>query len=330
MKAMVILANSQGGTLELRDVPQPQPGAGELLVRVKATALNRADLAQRRGAYPRPVTGGAQSAEVIAGLEATGEVAALGSGVSGFAVGDRVMAMCAGGYAEFVSIDHRLAVPVPERLSWEEAATIPVSYMTEHDALVSNAALQPGESVLINAASSGVGVAAIQLARLQGAGVIIGTSGVEHKLQTLQTLGMDHGINYHTHNVAETVLALTDKRGVDVIIDHVGASLLQDHLRCMALKGRLVSVGRLGGRSAELDLDLLALKRLRLIGVTFRTRTLDERIAITRRFAEDVLPALADGRLRPFIDRVFAFDEALEAQGYMESNVQCGKIVLRM
>jgi NADPH2:quinone reductase len=327
MKAMVIVPSPQGGTLEFRDVPEPVPRSGELLVRVKATALNRADLAQRQGTYPRPATGG-ESTVSIAGLEAAGVVAGLGDKVAGFAVGDRIMTMCAGGYSEFTTVDHRLAVPVPERLSWEEAAAVPVSYMTEHDALITNAHLKADESVLIHAASSGVGVAAIQIAKLYGAQPIIGTGGDAAKLERLTTLGMDTGVNYRTQNFADAVLAATDGDGVDVVIDHVGGSHLQDNLRCMALCGRLISVGRLGGKIGELDLDLMALKRLHLIGVTFRTRTLDERIAVARRFAADLLPALTDGRLQPLIDRVFPLHEALEAQVYMAANAQVGKIVL--
>ena len=327
MQAIVIVSSADGGTLECRDVPEPTPRPGELLVRVRATGLNRADLAQRRGAYPRPATGG-DSALNIAGLEAAGEVAGLGEGVTGFALGDRVMAMCAGGYAEYTTIDHRLAVRVPERLSWEEAAAVPVAYMTEHDALITNACLQAGESVLVHAASSGVGVAAIQIAKLWGAKPVMGTSGVTEKLAALASQGLDRGINYRTENFAEAVLAATNGAGVDVVIDHVGGPHFHDNMRCMALRGRLVSVGRLGGKMGELDLDFLALRRLHLIGVTFRTRTLAERIAVTQRFAADLLPALADGRLRPLINRVFPLRDALAAQDYMASNGQIGKIVL--
>ena len=238
------------------------------------------------------------------------------------------MAMCGGGYAELATIDYRLALRIPENLSWEEAATIPVAYMTEHDALITNGRLQAGESIFVNAASSGVGVAAIQLAKLFGAQPVIGSSGVADKLQALADFGLDVGINYTSEDVAEAVLAATQGEGVDVIIDHVGASHLADHLRCMALKGRLVSVGRLGGGKHELDLDFLALRRLQLIGVTFRTRTLEERIAIAQSCGDAILPALADGRLRSCIDRVFPLEEVTEAQGYMASNSQLGKIVL--
>lgn len=327
MKAVVIVPQNNGGTLELREIPKPEPRPGELLMRVKATALNRADIFQRQGTYPKRATAGGGSL-TVAGLEAAGEVAARGAEAAGFAVGDRVMAPCAGGYAEFVAIDHRLAVPVPDNLSWIEAATIPVSYMTEHNALITNARLQAGESVLVHAASSGVGVAAIQIARLFGAKTVIGTGSMPLKFEVLRSLGMDLGINHRTEKLADAVLAATGGLGVDVIIDHIGGPLLGENLRCMALRGRLVSVGRLGGITGELNLDLLALKRLQLIGVTFRTRTLEERIAIVRAFTADLLPALAEGRLRPVIDRVFPLDQALEAQSYMVANTQVGKIVL--
>ena len=327
MKAIVIVPGKDGGTLELREVPKPEPRAGELVVRVKATALNRADLYQRQGTYPKAALAQGSSL-TVAGLEAAGEVAALGHGVTGWVIGDRVMATCAGGYAEFVAMDQRLAVRVPECLSWEEAATIPVSYMTEHNALITNAGLKAGESVLVHAASSGVGIACLQIARLFGAKPVIGTGGNPIKLEALAFLGMDLGINYQKENFADAVLAATKGTGVNVIIDHVGAPYLKDNLRCMALCGRLVSVGRLAGRIGEIDLDFLALRRLHLIGVTFRTRTLDERIAIAQAFTRDLLPALADGRLRPVIDRTFPLDRALEAQEYMASNKQLGKIVL--
>jgi NADPH2:quinone reductase len=327
MKAIVIVPGKKGGTLELRDVPEPKPQPGQLLIRVKATALNRADLYQRQGGYPTSATGAAP-ALVVAGLEAAGEVAELGEGVTGFTPGDRIMTMCFGGYAEYVAVDHRIVVKVPDRLSWQEAAAIPVAYMTEHDALITNARLQPGESVLINAASSGVGVAAIQLAKLFGARPVIGVSGDAAKLAKLKPLGIDHGVDYRNENFADAVLKLTDGKGVDIVIDHVGSSQFQDNLRCLALKGRLVSVGRLGGNNSEINLDFLALRRLQLIGVTFRTRTMDERAEITRRFINDVLPALADGRLNPVIDKVFPLKDALAAQDYLASNALLGKIVL--
>lgn len=327
MKAIVIVPKTDGGTLELRDMPKPDTRPGELLVRVKATALNRADLYQRQGTYPKQ-TKGDDGLGTIAGLEAAGEIVETGGQVPGFAVGDRVMAMCTGSYAEFTTIDHRLAVHVPDRLSWEEAAAVPVSYMTEHDALITNAGLKAGESVLVHAAASGVGVAAIQIAKLFGAKPVIGTGRVTGKFEFLKAQGMDLGINCQNAGFADAVHAATNGLGVNIIIDHIGGPHLGDNLRCLALRGRFISVGRLGGIMGELNLDLMALKRLHLIGVTFRTRTLEERIAIAQRFSVDLLPALADGRLRPLINRVFPLAQALEAQAYMATNAQTGKIIL--
>jgi NADPH:quinone reductase-like Zn-dependent oxidoreductase len=296
-------------------------------VRVKATALNRADLYQRQGTYPKQAKGD-DGLATIAGLEAAGEVVGVEGNIAGFAIGERVMALCMGSYAEFITIDHRLAVHVPDRLSWEEAAAVPVSYMTEHDALITNAGLKAGESVLVHAAASGVGVAAIQIAKLFGAKPVIGTGRVTAKFELLNRQGMDLGINYQNTGFADAVLAATNGLGVNIIIDHIGGPHLNENLRCLALRGRLISVGRLGGIIGELNLDLMALKRLHLIGVTFRTRSLKERIAIAQRFSADLLPALADGRLRPFINRVFPLDQALEAQTYMTTNAQTGKIIL--
>jgi len=327
MKAMVIVQRKEGGVLEFREVPEPEPNPDELLVRVKATSLNRADLYQIKGTYDktqRPADG------VIAGLDAAGEVAGMGRDVSGFALGDRVMGICAGGYAEFVTLNQHLAMPVPSRLSWEEAATVPLAYMTEHNALITNAHLKVGETVLVNAASSGVGVAAIQIAKLHGARLVMGTASTPAKLAALKALNIDLAINHRSENFGDAVLAATDGAGADVIIDHVGGPYLKENLRCIAVKGRLVSVGRLGGTNTEIDLELLALKRIQMIGVTFRTRTLDEKIDIARGVVTDLLPAFENGRLKPVIDRVFTLRQAPEAQAYMASNTHIGKIVLKV
>jgi len=328
MKAIVIIRGEQGGTMSLQDVPTPKPRPKELLIEVKATALNRADLFRVKGTYITTAAPAEGLPEIVGG-EAAGIVMDMGKDVAGFAIGDRVMGMCTGGYAEFTTMHHRLAIPVPERLSWEEAASVPVSYMTEHNALITNGRLKAGESVLVNGASSGVGVAAVQIAKLWGAKPVIGLAGAPAKLAALSDLGMDVGINYRTDNFKEAVLATTEGKGVDLIIDHVGGPHLKDNLKCMALKGRLVSVGRLGGEIGQLNMDLLALKRLELIGVTFRTRTLSERIEIARQVIADLLPALADGRLKPVVDRIFSLEQAAEAHAYMASNVQLGKIVLK-
>jgi NADPH:quinone reductase len=329
MKAMVIVWGEGGGKLELRDVPKPEPGPEDLLIQVKTTSINRADIYQVQGTYdPRnpPPPGSFK----IGGIEAAGVVAGVGKDVSGFAVGDRVMVMCDGSYAEFVCVHYRLAIPVPERLSWEEATSIPLGYMTEHNALITCARMQAGESVLIHGAAAGVGVSAVQIAKLFGAKPLMGTDSPPEKLKVLGSLGMDVCIDYRKENFADAVLAATDGKGVDVVIDHIGAPYLKENLRCMAVRGRLVSVGRIAGGKAELDLDLLALKRLELIGVTFRTRTMDEKNAIVRGIVRDLLPALAEGRLKPVIDRVFPLEQVPEAHAYMLSHAQIGKIVLRV
>jgi len=328
MKAMVIVPGKEGATLKWRDVPEPEPGPGQLLMGVKAAGLNRADILQLKGLYEMDRT--AEGSLAIAGLEAAGEVAAIGKDVSGFSRGDRIMGLCPRGYAEFATLDHRLAMPVPAPLSWEEAASIPIACMAEYNALVTNGRLQAGETVLINAASSGVGVAAVQIAKFYGAKMVIGTFGIPKKLEALEALGMDLGINYRTENFADAVLAATDGEGANVIVDHVGGVWLKDNLRCMAVGGRLISVGRLGQRTGELDMEFMALKRLKLIGETFRTRTVEERIAVAQEVARELLPALADGRIKPVIDRVFPLEEALDAQAYMILNKHVGKIVLKV
>ncbi len=327
MKAMVMIFGEGEARLDWRDVPDPVPGPGEVLIKVCASAVNRADIYQRQGEYPISKSGGADE-PVIAGLELAGEIVALGQGVESLTVGERVMGMCPGSYAEFATTDQRLAMKVPDNLSWEEAAAVPVAYMTEHNALITNGQLQAGDTVLINAASSGVGVAAIQIARLFGAAPVIGMTGNDKKRKRLTEIGLDICINYRLGDFCEAVLDATDQNGVDLIIDHVGAPFFERNLKCMALKGRLVSVGRLVGQFAELDLDFLALRRLKIIGVTFRTRTIEERSQIARRFETEVLPAITDGSIRPVIDRTFPLQEAVAAQDYLVSNAQVGKVVL--
>ena len=327
MRAAVLVANGDGGVLAVRDIAVPEPRAGEVLVRVRATALNRGELLRRRRGELRPAAGDTEPRPE--GTEFAGEVERLGPGVTGHRPGERVMGRARGSYAEFVAVDQREVLPIPPDLSWEEAAAIPNVFVTAHDALVTNAQLRPGEVVLVNAASSGVGTAAIQIARVLGARPVIGTSGSAAKLERLRDLGLDVGITTSDDLVA-AVQAATEGKGVDVVIDNVGGTVLPANLRAMALKGRLISVGRNAAERGELDLDYLALKRLHIIGVTFRTRTADEAAACTERFAADLLPAFADGRLRPVVDRVFPLDEIVAAQAYMESNAHLGKIVIRV
>jgi NADPH2:quinone reductase len=328
MKAMVIHSDGNGGTLRLEDVPDPELATRDVLIAVRATALNRADLSQRSGNYRQSAT--ARPGPSIAGLEAAGEVVAVGPQATQFKLGERVMGQCSGGYAELVAVDERLLLPVPDGMEWEAAAATPVALVTEHDAIVSAARLQPGESVLVQAAGAAVGMMAVQVARIRGAQTIFGTVATDAQAELLAQLGADVAIHHERASFADLIERRTDGRGVDVIIDHVGGPVLADNLKALAIKGRLVSVGRLGPAVGELDLNLLALKRLELIGVTFRSRTIEEYGDCVRRARDDLLPALADGRLRPVVDQVFALEDALLAQERMAANRHLGKIVLRV
>jgi len=321
MKAVVVVEKPEGNTLAVQTVADPTPGPNDLLIAVKAVGLNRADLARRPMHF-------ANAGPFIPGLETTGEVIGMGANVKGFAKGDRVTAMAGSTYAERSVADHRLALKVPASMSWAEAASIPVWYLTAHDAIVVNGAMQKGEAVLIQAAAAGVGIAGVQIAKALGAGMVLGTSSSDAKLAKLKSVGVDVGINTKTQNFAKVAREATKDKGVDVIMDNVGASVLAGNLEAAAIKARIVDVGRLGGKEAPIDLDLLALKRIKLIGVTFRSRSLEEKIELNRRAMADLWPLLESGKMKPIVDRTFAFDAALEAQTYMQSNAHFGKIVL--
>ncbi len=325
MKAIVITRPGGPEVLEYREVPDPVAGPEDLLVRVRATALNRADLLQRMGGYPQP---GPKPAHEIPGLEYAGEVLAVGERVEGFAPGDRVMGLLAGGgYAELVATHFRLAMKVPERLSWEEAGATPEVYITAHDALL-QCGLVAGERVLIHAAGSGVGVAAVQIAKMMGASFVAGTAGSAEKLARAAELGLDLGINYREQDFAEAVLQATGGAGVDVILDVIGAEYWERNLRVLAPKGRMVIVGLMGGTSATANLGLLLQKRLQVRGTTLRARPLEEKALATRAFEKSVLPHIASGRIQVVIDRVYALRDAAEAHAYMSTNANFGKIVL--
>jgi NADPH2:quinone reductase len=325
MKAVVITRPGGPEVLEYREVPDPVAGPEDLLVRVRATALNRADLLQRMGGYPQP---GPKPAFEIPGLEYAGEVIAVGERVEGFAVGDRVMGLLAGGgYAELVATHYRLAVKVPDVLSWEEAGATPEVFVTAHDALL-QCGLAAGERVLIHAAGSGVGVAATQIAKVMGASLVAGTAGSAEKLARAAELGLDLGINYREQDFAEEVLRATDGKGVDVILDVIGAEYWERNLRALAVKGRMVVVGLMGGTGASTNLGVLLQKRLQVRGTTLRARPMEEKATATRAFEKSVLPHIASGRVKVVIDRVYALRDAAEAHAYMATNANFGKIVL--
>ena len=321
MRAIMFVPGAGGAVPEVREIPKPAPAAGEVLVAVRAAGLNRGEMAIRRAL----TTGAPQPT----GIEFAGEVVELGPGATRFEPGDRVMGHWRAGQAEFVAADERLLVPIPERLTWVQAGSWLNVFCTAHDAIVTNAGLRSDESILINAASSGIGVAALQIARLLGAKPVIGTSRSPAKLEKLRAYGMTVGLAAGEAN-PEAVAEATDGKGVDVLIDSVGGNALQKNLESMAIKGRMVSVGRLASNVGAIDLDLLALRRVSLIGVTFRTRSKEERIACVQRCAADLLEALADGRLQPVVQRSFPLEDIAAAHEYMERDEHVGKIVIEI
>lgn len=327
MKAMIIHSDGDDGTLRLEEIPEPIPGDREVLVSVRAAALNRGDISQRAGRYRQQAV--TKDGPNVAGLEVAGEVVSAGALVERFRPGDRVMGQCSGAYAELVAVDERLLIPVPADLDWIEAAALPVSLVTGHDAISTNAGLRAGEVVLIHAAGSVMGLTAVQIAGHLGASRVFGTVRGARQAELVSELG-GTAIDVQRASFVDVVTRETDQRGVDVIIDHVGGDVLADSLRCLSVRGRFVSVGRLGRLVGEVDLDLLARNRLKLIGVSFRTRTIEEYADCVRSAADDLLDAVVTGRLRAIVGDVFPLEEALAAQNHMIANRHLGKIVLRV
>jgi putative PIG3 family NAD(P)H quinone oxidoreductase len=325
MRAIVCERSGEPDVLRIDEVTRPSPGEHDLLVRNFAAGVNRADLLQRRGKYPPP-----PGESEILGLEFAGEVVAWGASVEGFAIGDRVFGLVAGGaYAEFVRVHKDLVAPIPDRFSYEAAAAIPEAFLTANEALSTHGMLAAGETVLIHAGASGVGSAAIQLARRQG-GRVIATAGTPEKVDFCRALGADHAVYYRSEDFVEAVRDLTDGRGADLIVDFVGASYWRRNIASLALEGRLVLLGLLGGAEAPTPLQEILMKRLTIRGMTMRGLPIRSKIDIMRRFKQSVLPGLQDGELKPVIDQVFLLDDARRAHERMEGNRNSGKIVLRM
>lgn len=324
MKAVQIKAPGGRDRLYIGEAETPTPQSHEILVRVKATALNRADIAQREGRYPPP-----KGASPILGLEMAGVVEKVGDQVTQWKVGDSVLGLLdGGGYAEYTTLSEHMAVPVPKGLSFTEAAAIPEVFLTAYQTLFWIGKLQAGETVLIHAGASGVGTAAIQLAKSQGARVVI-TAGTDEKCQACQDLGADVAINYKKASFIDEITSTVGQ--VNLILDFVGAPYWESNLKALAVDGRLVIISTLGGAELkETNLAYLMMKRLTVSGTTLRARTREYKEALTKEFKENVIEKFEKGELKPIVARIFPIDQVQEAHLYMEENKNIGKIILEI
>lgn len=322
MQSYWIVTEGQAAVLQKREVPEPQPKPGEVVVKVRASGLNRGEL----------FVGGAVhgGAEKLGGTEASGEIHALGAGVGGWKVGDKVIARVRGAWAPYAATDARQLMPMPARLSWEQAAAIPSSFLTSYEAVVQYGRLQAGEWMLVTGASAGVGVGAIQTAQVLGAKTI-GTSGSAEKLERLKAAGLDVGICTRKPDFARQVLEATGGKGANLAVNLVGGSVFPEILRSLAYMGRVAIVGYVDRRfSAEIDLNATHVNRHTIFGVSNAKLPAEYRALHVEGFKRDILPALADGRITPVVDRVFAFDELPAAKAHMDANAMVGKIVVRV
>ena len=320
MKAITI---GEDASLNWSSVPDPELNSGEVLIEIAASAINRADLMQRRGLYPPPA-----GASPIMGLECAGTVVRVSDGVRRFKAGDAVCALLAGGgYAEKVAVDQGSVLPVPAGLTLPEAASLPEVYATAWLNLFTEAGLKPGEKVILHAGASGVGTAAIQLCKAFGSPSFV-TAGNDEKLAVCQVLGATEGFNRHNGSFLQAAKQFSGAGGVDVILDPVGGAYLQDNLEALGLYGRLVLIGLMGGSSTEINLGQLMVKRLRVIGSTLRARSLLEKTAIIGDLQEKVWPKIASGEIKPVIDKVYPLQDVAEAQDWVASDKTIGKVVL--
>lgn len=323
MKAAMIVSGPQGGHLEILEIPRPTPGPGQVVVRVMASGLNRGELIRVREA---------KSGEpILAGIEFAGIVSQVGPNVRGLREGDRVSGHGWGGQSEYVLAEARALIQMPATLSWAESAAFPNVFITAHDALVTNGEFRAGQSVLINAATGGIGLALVQLAAQMGASQVIVTSRSPEKLARLHEYGATHSIDASQPDAAQVqaVKDATGGRGVDVIIDSLGGSVFDANLKSLAVRGRLVILARMSGvETAQVDIKHLWINRLKVIGTTFRTRTEEERLTLIEACARDVLPLLQEGRLKMPVDSIFALDDIVQAHARMESNLHFGKIIV--
>jgi NADPH2:quinone reductase len=314
MKAYVLKSEANRTTLELREKPTPQPSPTQLLVKIHAASMNRGELIRGQGLV-KPGT------EKPAGMDAAGEVVGTG---------ERVMGRLPGAFAEYGAMDRQDAIPVPPNLSWEEAAAIPITFNVVYDMLVQQGNLKAGEWLLVAGVTAGVGVAALQAGKALGAKVI-GTSGSASKLETLKGIGLDVALQTRKADFADAVMKATDGKGVNLVVNNVGGTVFAECIKCMAYEGRLATVGYLDHTmKAEIDIDALHTKRLKLFGVSNKLRTAEQRKATVDGMKRDFMPFFASGKLKPLIHKVYAFDELPKAKDYMESDAAVGKIVIRM
>lgn len=325
MRAVYVTQFGAPENLTVREVPRPpRPRDTQVLVRVKAVGLNRADLLQVAGLYPPPAGYSAN----IPGLEFAGEIAEIGSDVSKWNIGERVFGIVAGeSQAEYLLTDASLLARIPDNLGFTEAAAVPEAFITAHDAIVTLGGLAEGKTLLIHAVGSGVGLAGLQIAKAFGA-MVIGTSRTADKLEKCDNFGLDHAIATPEPIFSETVLDKTGGRGVDIILDLVGAAYFEQNLESLASKGRLILVGLTSGRKAEFNLGIALQKRVSIIGTTLRGRSNAEKADAVQFFANDVLPMLASGKVVPNVDRVYPIDDVVAAYNFLKSNESFGKVVL--
>ena len=325
MKAIEIAQPGGPDVLKLGERPMPAPAQGEVLIKVAAAGVNRPDVEQRKGTYPPP-----PGASDIPGLEIAGTVAALGPGAEGLKVGDAVCALVSGGgYAEYCTAPVPQCLAVPKGLGMVEAAALPETFFTVWQNMFDRARLKGGETVLIHGGSSGIGTTAIQMAKAMGARVLT-TAGSEEKCAACRKLGADRAINYNTEDFTEVVLAETQKKGADVILDMVGGKYFERNIAALAIEGRLSVIALLGGRDAKLDLGLLLRKRLTVVGSVLRARPVAEKGAVADSLRREIWPLIAGGKIKPVIDSTFPLADAAKAHARMETSAHVGKIVLKI
>jgi NADPH2:quinone reductase len=328
MQAAIMVPGPDGGHWDIREVQRPTVPPGHVLLRVHASSINRAEFRRLHNLRTQP--GKPAPEERVGGGDAAGEIAELGQGVTGFKPGDRAMGRCAGGFAEYALLDAREVMPAPASLSWEEAACVPVVFVVVHDALFVSGQLRAGETLLVTAIPSGVGVAALALGKYLGARVI-GTSRSAAKLDKLKGHGLDLGIVTASEGFGAALASAIGENGVDMIVDNIGADVLAPCVAVLAVGGRYVTIGRMSGvLKGELDVDRLAEHRLHLYGVSNRLRNAAQRAESMRRFVADLMPALSEGKIRPIIDRSFPLADLALAQAHVEADHHVGMVVIRL